>query len=103
MINWNEMSELHVVNKLESIMSRWFNVELFFCDLNGKIHSKQFQKGYVSDNSIFKLLLSANHGYDVFLQDVEEMISNNSDSSGSFFHCSKLNNLNFPLSSLLNG
>ena len=44
MINWPEMSELHVVSKLESILQRWFNLELFFADMNGKIVSKQFQR-----------------------------------------------------------
>ena len=80
MINWNEMSELHVVSKLESILQRWFKVELFFADLNGKIHSKQFQKDYSSENPIFKLMLQTSHGYDVFIQDVEEFISSKSDS-----------------------
>ena len=95
MINWNEMSELHVVNKLEAIMKRWFNVELFFCDLNGKIHSKQFQKDYSSDNPIFKLLLNAGHGYDVFLQDVEELVTTNANIVNSIFHRSRINNLSF--------
>ena len=67
----------------------------FFATLMEKYIQSSFKKGYVSENSVFKLLLSANHGYDVFLQDVEEMISSNGDSEGSFFHCSKLNNLNF--------
>ena len=95
MINWNEMSELHVVNKLESILKRWFNVELFFCDLNGKVHSKQFQKGYVSGNPIFKLILQASHGYDIFLQDVESMLEEGKDSDGSYFYTSKVNSLSF--------
>ena len=95
MVNWNEMSELHVVSKLESILMRWFNVELFFCDLNGKIHSKQFQKGYSSSNPIFQLLLNTGHGYDVFLQDVESLIDQSRNNDGVFSYQSKFNSLNF--------
>jgi two-component system, NtrC family, response regulator HupR/HoxA len=95
MVNWSEMSELHVVNKLEAILKRWFNVELFFCDLNGKIHSGQFQKDYISDNPLFHLLLNSSHGYDVFLQDVETLIDHSRNSEGSYFYRSKLNSLSF--------
>jgi transcriptional regulator with PAS, ATPase and Fis domain len=95
MVNWSEMSELHVVNKLEAILKRWFNVELFFCDLNGKIHSGQFKKDYISDNPLFHLMLHSSHGYDVFLQDVETLIDQSRNSDGSYFYRSKLNSLNF--------
>ena len=74
MINWPEMSELHVVSKLESILQRWFNLELFFADMNGKIVSKQFQKGYVTNSPIFKSILDAAHGYDSFMQDIDKIL-----------------------------
>jgi len=95
MVNWNEMSELHVVSKLESILQRWFNVELFFCDLNGKVHSKQFQKDYLSPNPLFQLIVNASHGYDVFMQDVETLLDQNRMDEHFFEYKSKINSLNF--------
>jgi transcriptional regulator with PAS, ATPase and Fis domain len=95
MVNWNEMSELHVVSKLESILKRWFNVELFFCDLNGKIHTKQFQKGFISNNPLFQLLANANHGYDVFLQDVELLADSSKNNDSVTLYKSNLNSLSF--------
>lgn len=95
MVNWNEMSELHVVSKLEAILQKWFNVELFFCDLNGKIHSKQFQKDYLSCNPLFQLMMQAGHGYDVFMQDIETLLDQNRKGDSNFEYKSKINSLNF--------
>ena len=90
MINWNEMRELHVVSKLESILNRWFNVELFFVDLNGKIHSNQFQKDYQTNNPVFKLLVNSQHGYDVLLQAIENLQDNSRGKTDSYFFFSEI-------------
>ena len=95
MINWPEMSELHVVSKLESILQRWFNLELFFADMNGKIVSKQFQKGYSTNSPIFKSILEASHGYDSFMQDIDKILDISKKGKETFAYNSEHSGLNF--------
>src|SRR5262245_6545846 len=37
MINWEELKHIHVIRKLEQILSQWFNTEVFFLDERGTI------------------------------------------------------------------
>ncbi len=37
MINWEELKHIHVIRKLEGILSQWFNTEIFFVDERGNV------------------------------------------------------------------
>ena len=34
-LNWKELTELHVISKIQDVVKDWFDAELFFVDLNG--------------------------------------------------------------------
>lgn len=73
MINWKEMSELHVIAKLEHILNKWFGLEVFYIDPHGKIKSKQMDKGYDAKNHLVKLQLGMNYGHEYISQDAEKI------------------------------
>ena len=39
MINWKEIKGLHVIQRLEQIISKWYGVEVFFTDEHLRIQS----------------------------------------------------------------
>lgn len=39
MINWEELKHIHVIRKLESIMTTWFQTEIFFVDERGNVRN----------------------------------------------------------------
>lgn len=92
MINWKEMSNLHVVSRLEDILSRWFGVEQFFVDNHYKIRSKHLDKDYEFKNHFMKLQLQLAHGYNFLGQDLEKITEQLLESDethivfDSFFH-----------------
>jgi transcriptional regulator with PAS, ATPase and Fis domain len=66
MINWKEIETIHVVNKLEKIISQWFGVDIFFVDENGFIHNfnEKLSKNNFK-NSLAKSLLIEEKGRDL--------------------------------------
>ena len=46
MINWKEISELHVITKLEEIINKWFGVELLYSDSHCKVRSGHQEKNH---------------------------------------------------------
>ena len=72
MINWKEMSELHVISKLEEILAKWFNVEVIYSDVNYKIRSNQLTKDYHFTNHFLKVQLAQNFGNQYLCQDIEK-------------------------------
>lgn len=74
MIRWKEISDLHVISKLEQILGRWFGVEQIFVDTHGKIQSKHLEKDFKYHNHFMKLQLQVPHGYSLLTQDMERVI-----------------------------
>ncbi|MDD0854479.1 sigma 54-interacting transcriptional regulator [Halobacteriovorax sp. GB3] len=72
MINWQDMSNLHVISKLEEILNKWFGVEMIFTDMHYKIRSKHIEKDYSFKNHFFKVQMNMNHGYNLVTQDIEK-------------------------------
>src|SRR5580693_3880902 len=64
MINWDEFEHIHVIRKLKQIISRWWNIDVFFADDRGNL--KIIEKGVKRDHSnpICNLLLQREEGYD---------------------------------------
>jgi two-component system response regulator HupR/HoxA len=73
MINWKEMSELHVISKLEQILNKWFGVELFFTDHHYKIRSKHIDMDYKFNNHLMKIQMQMKYGYEYVGQDIEKV------------------------------
>jgi len=72
MINWNELNGLHVISKLEEILSKWFGVECFYTDIHYKIRSSHVEKGHEFKNHFFKVQMEMPHGYDFVASDIEK-------------------------------
>ena len=73
MINWKETSGLHVIAKLEGILNKWFNVEVLYVDISGKIRSKQLEKDYQFANTFLKVQMHLNYGHEYIEQDLEKI------------------------------
>jgi transcriptional regulator with PAS, ATPase and Fis domain len=85
MINWKEIKGLHVIAKLDEIIAKWFNVELFWADENGHIKSGQFDEGYNSKNNFSNVQLKMAYGSEYFDQDVEKMVTQFKESNKDSF------------------
>lgn len=82
MINWKEMSNLHVIAKLEEILGEWFGVEQVYTDIHYKIQSRHLEKDYHFKNQFMKIQMNLNHGYELISQDIEkvtDIMSNSPD------------------------
>ena len=73
-INWEEISNLHVIQKLERIIGKWFGVEIFFTDEHFKIQGSLLNKDYEFHNDFLKIQLGLNHGLQYLTQDMEKAI-----------------------------
>lgn len=75
MINWDEFEHIHVIRKLKEIISRWYNVNVFFADDRGnlKIIEKGAKREY--SNHICNLLLQREEGYDSLAEFVKNTIA----------------------------
>src|SRR5690606_8801069 len=72
MVNWSDIQNLHVITKMESILSNWFGTELFWTDVHGKIHSGHLDKDYSFKSHFMKVQLrDMKYGYEYLTQDIE--------------------------------
>ena len=62
MINWKEIGDLHVISRLEKIISDWFDVELFYTDDHYKIKSHLLDADYELDNHFLSVVLGMQYG-----------------------------------------
>lgn len=72
MIDWKEMSGLHVISKLEEILNKWFGVEIFYTDNNYKIRSQQLDKSYNFKNLFASNQFKMAYGSEYIEQDIEK-------------------------------
>jgi two-component system, NtrC family, response regulator HupR/HoxA len=80
MINWKEISGLHVIAKLEQILGDWFGVEQIYTDIHYKIQSHHLEKDYPFKNQFMKIFMGLNHGYNLLTQDIEKVSEQISES-----------------------
>ena len=74
MINWQDMGKLHVISKLEGILGKWFDVEMFYTDAHGKVWSDHASKNYPFKSHFMKVQMQMNYGHDFLAKDVEKMM-----------------------------
>lgn len=73
MIDWKTIKDLHVIKKMEEILGRWFGVELFYTDENGRIQNGVLDKGYNFQNQFFKVQMHMNYGHEYVTDDIEKV------------------------------
>jgi len=73
MINWGEISGLHVIAKLEEILAKWFGVETVYADHHAKVRSKHLDRDYSFKSHFFKIQLNTNYGHEYLTQDLENI------------------------------
>lgn len=74
MIDWTTMKDLHVIQKLESIIGEWFGVDLVFVDSNGRIQSDVLQKEHHFYSHFFKAQMHSAHGHHFLSQEIEKWL-----------------------------
>lgn len=70
MIDWGNLKQLHAVRKLNTIISRWFDLELFFCDQNGHLKAHD-----LIENRFLKMYLEQPGLKETFTQEIKERLS----------------------------
>ncbi len=74
MVNWGEISSLHVIGKLEEILNKWFGVELLFVDSHLNVQSSQGQQDYEFKNHFYKIQQrEMNYGNEYLENDLEKL------------------------------
>jgi len=73
MINWQDISKLHVITKLETILGKWFEVDMFYHDHHSKLCSPQREKDYKFKSHFMKIQSKMNFGFDFMSQDMEKL------------------------------
>lgn len=74
MIKWEDVEQLHVINKLEEVLQQWFGVELFYTDAHGAIKSRHNQKDFEFVNQFFKVQMQLPAGPAILGETVEKVI-----------------------------
>ena len=82
-LNWKELTELHVISKIKDVVKDWFDSELFFVDLNGQVHSKNWQNDYKFSNQLLTVQSQLTHGLNILSHDFESFFDSNQDKTPS--------------------
>ncbi len=68
MINWGEIKHIHVIRKLEDILSAWFNTAILVVDNHGHIRNMESKDEFHSKNLLCQLISQSSKGMG-FLED----------------------------------
>ncbi len=64
MINWDEIKHIHVIRKLEEILSSWFNTAILMTDAQGEIRNHGKNEDPHSKNLLCQLILQSEGGHE---------------------------------------
>lgn len=62
MINWEELKHIHVIKKLDEVLSSWFNTAILIADGHGTIHNHSKGEKPNCNNMLVQLILQSNNG-----------------------------------------
>lgn len=62
MINWEELKHIHVIKKLDEVLSSWFNTAILIADGHGTIHNHVKGEKPSCNNMLVQLLLQSPNG-----------------------------------------
>lgn len=73
MINWEELKHMHVIRKLETILSQWFSTQIFFLDQNGQVKNfDPHDRSFEHKNPLASVVLPKDKGRELFLRSLLE-------------------------------
>ena len=64
MINWEELKHIHVIKKLDGILSSWFNTAILISDAHGVILNHQKEEKPNCNNLLVQLMLQSGNGHE---------------------------------------
>ena len=74
MINWEELRHIHVIRKLQSMMSLWFQTDILFVDERGQVRNFDvLDKNRDLKNPLSSVLLNKEKGREFVFQHAKEM------------------------------
>ncbi len=69
MIDWSNLTQLHAIKKLNTIISRWFELEVFFCDQNAHLKAHD-----IIENRFLKMYLEQPEAKESFPKEIKEQL-----------------------------
>ncbi len=73
MIDWKNVKDLHVIQKIEEIIGKWFAVDLFYVDQHGEVHGDVISnKDHNFYSHFFKVQLKLPHGQEYIHEDIQK-------------------------------
>ncbi len=81
MIKWQDVGKLHVISKLEGILGKWFDVEMFYTDSHAKLWSDHDKKEYAFKSHFMKVQMQSVYGQEYLADDIEKMVEKLSSGS----------------------
>ncbi len=75
MLNWDTIKDLHVIQKLQEVLGKWFSIDMIFVDEFGKVQNFFDSGNYEFKSYLFKTQWLSGKGKDFIKQDVEEAIN----------------------------
>jgi len=70
MLNWDIVKDLHVIQKLQKILGKWFAIDIVFLDEMGKLQHDFDFSNYDFKSYLFKTQILTAKGKDIFKNDV---------------------------------
>jgi two-component system response regulator HupR/HoxA len=80
MIDWDVLSNLHAIKKLEKIISKWYGLDCMYVDNHYKIQSGHNKPEFEFNSHLLKVQIEMDYGYEILGQDLEK-VTDNLDSS----------------------
>jgi two-component system, NtrC family, response regulator HupR/HoxA len=76
-IDWKTIKDLHVNSKMEQIIGKWFGLDLFYMDEQGRVQSGVQHKDYPFKSPFFKFQMGHQYGGEWLEQDLEKIHEKN--------------------------
>lgn len=80
MINWDDIRDIHVIKKLEEILSSWFSTTIILVDENGEIKNIEKNHFLPGQNLLCQLILQSPNGMDFLTKFTENACNQLHDS-----------------------
>lgn len=84
MINWEELKHIHVIKKLDEILSSWFNTAILIADGHGTIHNHAKGEKPNCKNLLVQLILQSSQGQEFLEHYTTKVCTRLSGSEKSF-------------------
>src|SRR3989344_1003974 len=73
MIDWKSVKDLHVIQKLEEIIGKWFGVDILYVDQHGEVYGDVISnKDHNFYSHFFKVQMKLAHGQEFVYEDIQK-------------------------------